>query len=61
MDDYVENMIHNFPQKLKRTDMAIMIDGNNTFDNGNGKPLGKSQAEVFHTMVCVCVNQSPDQ
>ena len=51
MNDYVEKMIHNFLQKLKSTDMVITPAGNNIFDNDNGKLLGKSQAEAFHTMV----------
>ena len=51
MDDYVEKMIHTFPQKFNNTYMAITIAGNNIFKNDNGKQLGKSQAEYFHTMV----------
>ena len=31
--------------------MAITLSGNNLSENGNFKPLGKSQAEDFHTMV----------
>ena len=30
--------------------MEIMPAGNNLFDNGNGKSLGKLQSEDFHTM-----------
>ena len=52
MDNYVEeNMMRNFPHKLNSTDMAIMPAGNNLFNNVNGKPLGKSQAQYFHPMV----------
>ena len=51
MDDYLDKTIQNFPQKLKSTDMEIMPAGNNLFENGNGNPLGKSQAEDFYTMV----------
>ena len=51
MDEYFKKMIQNFPHKLKSTDMAITPAGNNLFGNGYGKPLGKSQAENFHTMV----------
>ena len=41
MNDYVEKIIQNLPQKLKSTDMVITPGGNNIFGNGNGKPLGK--------------------
>ena len=51
MDDYTENIIQAFSQKLKSTDMAITPAGDNIFENGNGNPLAKSQAEDFHTMV----------
>ena len=50
-DDYLEKMIHTFPQKFNITYMAIMLAGNNIFDNDDGNLLGKSQAEYFHAMV----------
>ena len=39
IDDYVEKMIQNPPNKLKSKDMAIIPYGKNLVDNGNGKPL----------------------
>ena len=42
MDDYVQKIIHNLPQKMGSTDMAITPDGDNLFENGSCKPLGKS-------------------
>ena len=51
MDNYVEKMVHTFPQKLKIISMAITPDRNDLFENDNGKPLGKSQAQYFHPMV----------
>ena len=47
----METVIQTFPQKLKSTDMEITPARNNLFDNGNGKPLGKYQAEYFHMVV----------
>ena len=51
IDDYVEKMIQNPPNKLKSKDMAIIPYGKNLVDNGNGKPLEKTQAGYLHTMV----------
>ena len=51
MDDYVQKIIHTFPQKMGSTDMDIILAGDNLFENGSCKPLGKSQAEYFHKMV----------
>ena len=44
-------MIQTFPQKSNSIEMEISPSGNNLFDDGNGKLLGKSQAEYFHTIV----------
>ena len=51
MDNSAEKIIQDLPQKLKSTDMAITPSGNNLFDNGNSKTLGKSKDEDIHTMV----------
>ena len=51
MDDHVEKMAQTFPKKLNSTEMEIAPSGNNLFDNGNGKSLGKSKSEYFHMMV----------
>ena len=51
MDDYVQKIIHNLPQKMGSTDMAITTAANNLFEDVSFKPLGKSQAEYFHTVV----------
>ena len=51
MDDHVEKMAQTFPKKLNSTEMEIAPSGNNLFDNGNSKTLGKSKDEDIHTMV----------
>ena len=47
IDDYVENMIQPFPQKLKSTYMEIKKAGNNLFENGNGNPLGNHKLKIY--------------
>ena len=41
MDDYVEWMINELPIELGKSDMALTPAGNNIFEKGNMKSLGK--------------------
>ena len=38
---YVENMIKDFPEKIKSTDTAIMPASNGLFNEGQGKKLNQ--------------------
>ena len=51
MDDYVERMINYLPMKLSKSDTDLTPAGNNIFEKGNSKNLGKKLTEEFHTQV----------
>jgi hypothetical protein len=61
MIKYVENMIRDFPEKLKSNDIAKMPAGNGLFSEGQGRKLPIECAEAYHTSVakglflCKCV------
>jgi hypothetical protein len=64
MINYVENMIRDFPEKLKSTDIAKMPAGDGLFNQGQGGKLPMEHAEAYHTMVAkglfLCKCARPD-
>ena len=64
MDKYVERMLEEFPMKFKSTDTAMTPASNNLFEVGNSKPLGKDEAEAYHTFIAknlfLCKRARPD-
>ena len=42
MDDYVERVINELPMKIIKSDMNLTPDGNNIFEKGNRKIMGKN-------------------
>jgi hypothetical protein len=51
MIKYVQNMIRDFPDKLKSIDIAKTPAGNGLFNQGQGRKLPTEHAEAYHTMV----------
>ena len=51
MDNYVERIINELPIKLSKSGMDVTLDGNNCFEKGERKRLGKKETEEFHTSV----------
>ena len=51
MVDYVNNMLEDYPTKLKPTETAFTPAGDNLLNKGPSKKLEKQQAEAFHTTV----------
>ena len=51
MDNYVEMIINEFPIKVSNNDMSLTPDGNNIFEKGYKKRLGKKETEELHTSV----------
>ena len=45
MDNYIERMINDLPIKISNIDMDLLIHGNNIFETGNIKILGKKETE----------------
>ena len=64
MIKYVENMIEDFPVKLKITDTANSPAGDGLFDQGQGRKLPEERADIYHTMVTkglfLCKRARPD-
>jgi hypothetical protein len=64
MIKYVENMIKDFPEKLKSTDIAKTPAGDGLFNQGQGGKLPTEHAEAHHTMaakgLCLCKHARPD-
>ena len=64
MIKYVENMIRDFPEKLKSTDVAMTPAGDGLFNEGQGKKLPTERAEAYHTSVAkglfLCKRARPD-
>jgi hypothetical protein len=48
---YVENMLNDFPVKLRKKDMAKMPAGDHLFNLGTGAKLDTKRSEIFHTFV----------
>ena len=48
---YVENIINNFPEKLKSTDIAKTLAGNSLFNQGQGGKLQIEHAGAFYSTV----------
>ena len=51
MQKYVQEMIEEFPTKIKSTDLSQTPANEQLFDIGNGKRLTKEKSEDFHTAV----------
>ena len=51
MSAYVENMLDDFPMKLKKSETARTPAGDGLLNHGQGKKLEKGQSEQFHTSV----------
>jgi hypothetical protein len=47
MTKYVENMIEDFPEKIKTTDTAITPASDGLFNEGQGKKLDQDRADVY--------------
>jgi hypothetical protein len=64
MIDYVENMLRDFPEQLKDTDISKTPAGDDLFNHGQGKKLEKERAEQYYTMVAkglfLCKRARPD-
>jgi hypothetical protein len=64
MIGYVENMLSDFPIKFKKTDKAASPAGNSLFNEGQGKKLKTTRAEIYHTTVAkglfLCKRARPD-
>ena len=64
MTKYVENMIEDFPEKIKTTDTAITPASDGLFNEGQGKKLDQGRADAYHTMVAkalfLCKRARPD-
>jgi hypothetical protein len=51
MIKYVENMLNDFPEKIKHTDSATIPASNGLSNDGQGKKLNQERADAYHTMV----------
>jgi hypothetical protein len=64
MIKYVENMLEDFPEILKETDISKTPAGDDLFNKGQGKMLETKRAEEYHTMVAkglfLCKRARPD-
>ena len=49
MNGYDERIINEFPMEISRSDMASTQAGNNIFDKGKRKIIGKKEYKEFHT------------
>jgi hypothetical protein len=64
MIEYVENMLKDFPEKIKSTDTAITPASDGLFNEGQGKKLNQERTDAYHTMVAkalfLCKRARPD-
>jgi hypothetical protein len=64
MIKYVENMLNEFPGKLRSTEKATSPAGDSLFNQGQGKKLTTERADAYHTMVAkgqfLCKRARPD-
>jgi hypothetical protein len=64
MIEYVENILKDFPEKIKSTDTAIMPAGDGLFNEVQGKKLNQERADAYHMMVAktlfLCKRARPD-
>ena len=51
MTKYVEDMLHDFPIKLKETQVATTPASKKIFIGGVGKLIEKTRSEIFHTFM----------
>jgi hypothetical protein len=64
MSKYVENMLDDFPQKFKSTEVAKTPAGGGLFHQGQGGKLSQERADIYHTTVArglfLCKRARPD-
>jgi hypothetical protein len=64
MIEYVENMLKDFPERIKSTDTAIIPASDGLFNKGQGKKLNQECQDTYHTMVAnalfLCKPARPD-
>jgi hypothetical protein len=64
MIKYVENMLNEFPGKLRSTEKAPSPAGNSLFNQGQGKKLTTERTDAYHMMVAkglfLCKQARPD-
>ena len=65
MIKYVSNMLEDFPETLKKTDIArTPAAGDSLFNKGQGRKLHQERADMYHTMVAkalfLCKRARPD-
>jgi hypothetical protein len=64
MTKYIENMLNNFPVKLRKKDVAKTPARDNLFNLGTGAKLDTKRSEIFHTFVAKglfpCKRARPD-
>ena len=53
MNNYVENVIDDFPVKISNSDTDLTPSGSNLFEKGNSKRMGKKEPEYFHNSVAM--------
>jgi hypothetical protein len=51
MTKYVENMLNNFPVKLRKKEVAKTPAGDSLFNLGTRAKLDTKRSEIFHTFV----------
>ncbi|CAJ1955064.1 unnamed protein product [Cylindrotheca closterium] len=51
MDDYVKNMLEDFPIKFNKDSKQEIPAGNNLLEAGKGKLLSAEYRQIFHTTV----------
>mgnify|MGYP002176679840 FL=1 len=64
MSKYVEDMLNDFPQKFKSTEVAKTPAGDGLFNQGQGGKLNQERADIYHTTVArglfLCKRARPD-
>ena len=50
-DGHIKDIIETWPEKLKPTDIVKTLAPTNLFDRGGGGLLGKTEKELFHTLI----------
>ena len=64
MQNYVKDMLNEFPVKLSEKDIAATPATNNLYLDGCGKQLNARKSEIFHRMVAkglfICKCGRPD-
>jgi len=55
MDDYVEEMLSEFPKKMRSNDTSLTPASTSLFDNSNSKLLDAHKKEQYHTYAAKCL------